>query len=296
MLLKSLVIAVMTLATSADSLVLLPFSQLHKPLRRAVVGIGIAATLALPPNVSATEVWNLANGEVRLTNPMVFPKPLWRPRLLGSGGGGAVFGFDESQIVVKVSWLGSASSVERECSILKLLERNGVQGVERCVAQQRYDDDSRRVMIALEPLMDDAVANPLEMDASLRPRAIRCIIRTMVQMLAANVVTVDVQPLISRHTGDVLFIDMTEAKVLAPPLTFLDVALMSSFVTEMLALIPEPLLPVASMALLQELQDLKLKGVHLSDQVYDVLRSQPFMSQEILNYIDAKNGEGMGTK
>jgi protein tyrosine/serine phosphatase len=72
----------------------------------------------------------------------------------------------------------------------------------------------------------------------------------------------------------------------------LDVALLSSFCTEMSALIPEPLLPVASMALLQELQALEQKGVHLSDQVYDVLRGQPFTSQEILDYIDAKTGEG----
>jgi hypothetical protein len=281
----------MTLVTTADASMLLPFSQLHQPLRRAAAGIVIAGTLALSPSASAAEVWNLLNGQVRLADPVAFPKQLRRPRLLGSGGGGAVFSFDESQVVLKVSWLGSTSSVERECSILKVLEQNGVQGVERCLAQQPYPDDSRRVMIALEPLMDDAVANPLEVDASLRPRAIRCIIRTMVQMLAANVVTVDVQPLISRQTGDILFIDLTEAKVLVPPLSFLDVALMSSFCTEMSALIPEPLLPVASTAVLHELQALEQRGVNLSHQVYDVLHNQPFMSQETLDYIDAKTGE-----
>jgi hypothetical protein len=272
---------------------LLSLSQLHQPLRRAAATIVVVGTLALSPRASAAEVWNLVNGQVQLADPIVFPKQLRRPRLLGSGGGGAVFSFEKSHVVVKVSWLGSAASVERECTILKVLERNGVQGVERCLAQQPYPEDARRVMIALEPLVEDADANPRDVDASLRPHAIRCIMRTMVQMLAANVVTVDVQPLISKQTGDVLFIDLTEAKVLVPPLSFLDVALMSSFCTEMSALIPESLLVVASTALLHELQALEQKGVDLSDQTYDVLRNQPFMSQEALDYIDAKTEKGI---
>jgi hypothetical protein len=295
MLLRTLPMVAMslTLATNTDASMLLPLSQLLQPLRRAAAGIVVAGTLALSPSASAAEVWNSVNGQVRLADRLVFPKQLRRPRLLGSGGGGAVFSFEESQVVVKVSWLGSAASVERECSILNILEQNGVQGVERCLAQQPYPEDARRVMIALEPLVDDAVANTMDVDASLRPHAIRCIMRTMVQMLAANVVTVDVQPLISKQTGDALFIDLTEAKVLVPPLSFLDVALMSSFCTEMSALIPESLLPVASTALLDELQALEQSGVDLSDQAYDVLRNQPFMSQETLDYIHSKTGKGI---
>jgi hypothetical protein len=130
-------------------------------------------------------------------------------------------------------------------------------------------------MIAMQPLVsDDTVSSLAEIDSSLQPQAVRDIVRTLVQMLAAQVVTVDVQPLISKQTGNVLFIDMTEAQVLSPPLSFLDKALVSSFCTEMLSLIPDRLLPMASKLVKEEIQSLELKGIRLSSEVYDVLTSQ----------------------
>jgi hypothetical protein len=108
----------------------------------------------------------------------------------------------------------------------------------------------------------------------------------MVQMLAANVVTVDVQPLIYKQTGDVIFIDLTEAQELKPPLSFLDVALLSSFCTEMAALIPESLLPVASTALLDELKALEQRGAFLLNESYEVLLGQSFVSDNTLDYIN----------
>ena len=108
----------------------------------------------------------------------------------------------------------------------------------------------------------------------------------MASTLAVNVVTVDVQPLISKQTGDVVLIDLTESKELKKPLSFLDVALLSSFCTEMAALIPEPLLPVASRALLDEIKALEQKGRFLSNETYEALRGQSFTSDETLEYID----------
>lgn len=226
---------------------------------------------------------------MRLQDPLLFPKlkALQKPRLIGSGGGGAVFSFDDSKVVVKVSWSGSTKSVERECAILETLERNSVQGVERCLGQVQYPGDKRRVMIALAPLVENAVANPTEIGEELLPRAVDCIIQTMVQMLASNVVTVDVQPLISKDTGDVLFIDFTEAVELASPLSFMDSTLVSSFCTEMAALIPNSLLPVASESLLRELQSLEKRNVILPTKVYEALCAQPFASDEISQYVDA---------
>lgn len=261
-------------------------------IERSIFTVIAAAIFALsdPSTASAAQVveWNLGNGVVRLPNPLMFPQqnPLQRPQLVGSGGGGAVFSFDESKTVVKVSWLASTESVERECSVLKTLENRAVEGVERCLGQARYPDDKRRVMIALEPLVEDAVASPMEIEEALRPHAVQCIIRTTVQMLAANIVTVDVQPLISKQSGDVVFIDLTEAQELRLPLSFLDVALLSSFCTEMAALIPESLLPVASTALLQELNALQQRGLVLSNEAYDALRGQPFISDEADKCID----------
>jgi hypothetical protein len=251
------------------------------------VGAFVAGSLVLAPKnvaAAATEdhIWQLGNGEVRLTDPLSLiiaqqqqNKPLREPRLLGSGGGGAVFSFADSNTVVKVSWLRSAASVEKECATLQFLELNSVQGVERCLGQVPYPDDPRRVMIAMQPLVsDETVSSLAEIDTSLQPHAVHDIVRTLVQMLAAQVVTVDVQPLISKQTGNVLFIDMTEAQVLSPPLSFLDKALVSSFCTEMLSLIPDRLLPMASKLVKEEIQSLELKGIRLSSEVYDVLTSQ----------------------
>lgn len=263
-----------------------------KSNQRTLSGIIVAGMLMFSDPLIATAAarveWNLGNGMVQLEDPLMFPKlkPLHGAKFLGSGGGGAVFSFQGSQTVVKISWLGSAASVERECAVLKTLENTSVQGVERCIDQTRYPNDSRRVMIAMEPLMEDAVASVLDIDKDLRPHAVECIVRTMVQMLAANVVTIDVQPLISRQTGDVFFIDLTEATELKPPLSFLERTLISSFCTEMAALIPEYLLPVASNALLDELKMLEQGGAYLSKDACDALSGQSFVSDEIIGYTD----------
>lgn len=264
-----------------------PLSHFYLPFQRAAVGMFVAASavmLSPPPEIVSENTWNLGNGQVRLTDPVILQLAdqqqltLRHPRLLGSGGGGAVFAFEDNsnKVVLKVSWAGSAASVENECSVLQVLERNQVQGVEHCLALQQYEYDlQRRVMIALEPLVEDAVASPLEVDASLRPHAVQCLIRTMVQMLAARVVTVDVQPLISKQTGYAILIDLTEAKRLTPQsLSPLDTALVSSFVSEIVALIPESLLPTATSAMTEELQSLEKRGLYLSEEIYNMLDSQ----------------------
>jgi hypothetical protein len=97
----------------------------------------------------------------------------------------------------------------------------------------------------------------------------------MMELLAARTVTADVQPLISQQTGDVLFIDLAEAKVLASGddtiISVVDLSLASSFVSEMLSRIPEPLQGVAAQTLWQELQAV---GDRLPVQFCEILRSQ----------------------
>eukprot|EP00957_Ditylum_brightwellii_P098496 7503428-Ditylum_brightwellii.AAC.1 len=108
------------------------------------------------------------NGEVRLADPLKlngdFSSMLLRqPRFLGSGGGGAVYAFvtkdnnDNTQksIVVKVSWSRSTSSVIKECAILRYMEQYNIRNVETCLNQAPYTEDSKRVMIAMKPLVDD---------------------------------------------------------------------------------------------------------------------------------------------
>jgi len=203
------------------------------------------------------------------------------------------------------------------------MEANHVAGVERCRGQALYPSDNRRAMIAMEPVMDDSVASIMELDEILRPTAVQCIIRTLVQMLSAGVVTTDVQPLMSKATGEVLFIDMTEAKIVftdtsrssndSSEIPFVDMALASSFVSEMLGLIPadssDAQFQVANKQLMHELHKIRQEMKHVSDtdsassninkdtrmthirsqqrQLLELLRNQAsFMSQDCIDYID----------
>ena len=67
----------------------------------------------------------------------------------------------------------------------------------------------------------------------------------MINVLRANVITMDVQPLIDKETGDVIFIDFTEARQLVSPPTAYEVAAVVGFCNEMLALVPETMRGVA---------------------------------------------------
>ena len=239
---------------------------------------GLVACLLSAPAAAENYEWQLMNGNVVLKDPIVLSVAgsdkvsLVKPQLIGAGGGGAVFAFEDSQKLLKVSWEGSAKSVERECSTLQLLEKNQVQASERCLG--KYDYDKNRVMILAEPYVSDGVASVMEVDPSKRAFVVEQIARTLVQMLAANVITIDVQPLISKETGRVIFIDMTEAQVLKPPFTFLAKTLMSSFTTEMMALIPDEYMPKAAKATLQEIKNMEALGVTMSPEAMEVLEGQ----------------------
>ena len=243
--------------------------------------------------MSAPIDMTFANGSVRLGDPLrSFPGlELGHPQYLGSGGGGAVFAYDriepkrsenldDNTVIVKVSWSRSAASVGKECEALNYMEANHVSGVERCRGQASYPLDNRRLIIAMEPVMGDSVSSISEIDERLRPTAVQCIIRTLVQMLSAGVVTTDVQPLISKVTGEVLFIDMTEAKIVftgsngSRTVSFVDQALASSFVSEMLGLIPadapDELINVANEQLIHELHNI---GEEEEEEVMSARRS-----------------------
>ncbi len=281
-----------------------------------------STTRAIASN--SVKVWELPNGQVETPNPLtLFPSyKLRNPSFLGSGGGGAVFSYydDDSNkdIAIKFSWVRSAKSVERECDVLKVLEAGSninrsegnnlspTRNVEKCLGMERYGPDPRRVVIALEPVVDNvrAVSTVAEVDKEKQTIAVEAIVCTMVDMLAANVVTTDVQPLINRETGEVLFIDMTEAQIMSSPdPSFLDLALTGSFCSEMAALIPSPsslndagndesyfesLAKHASVTLLRELRSQSSRGVRFSAEVYSILQGQSLFvsSPETLDYID----------
>jgi urease gamma subunit len=278
----------------------------HKLLRQAWVTASVAATLlgtavnahTAPAVAAETLTWNLMNGSVQLPDTLrldsasasmtsmttsrssstPFIGVLRDPTLIGVGAGGAVFTFsDDSPTLLKVSWAGSAKSVARECLTLQRLQDAHIQGAERCLGQFPYgSDDDERIMIVVEPYVKDAVASISDLhNTAQQGHAVAQVARTLVQMLAANVVTIDVQPLISQATGDVIFIDMTEAQTLHPPFTFLDTTLMASFTTEMLTLIPEAFQSLATQAVWQEIQRLETdEATTLSTEAMDILSSQ----------------------
>jgi len=232
-------------------------------------------------------VWHLQNGDVELHQQLSSFKSfsLQNPVLLGSGGGGSVFstrasGESGKDFAVKVSWIRSAASVKRECDILSRLEENGTRNVEKCLGSEQYPQDTRRVMILLEPVVDSTVSSVTGVNKDVQALSVQAIVKTLVDMLAANVVTTDVQPLINRETGDVLFIDMTEAQVMSAPPTFLDLALASSFCSEMTSIIPESMGKFASTILLEEVQQALDRGVTFQSEILDLM----MQTEEILNH------------
>ncbi len=95
----------------------------------------------------------------------------------------------------------------------------------------------------------------------------------MVKMLRLGVYTIDVQPLINKETGEVLFIDFTEANRLSIPLTPADESALVGFCGEMFALIPDYLRGLAVEVLKTEMNDLGNDTTQLPDKVIRILES-----------------------
>lgn len=228
--------------------------------------------------------WQFENGEVEIPLPLlVRDHMLTNPELIGSGGSGAVFAMEEKgrRQAVKVSWLSSADSVRREGEILQLLKARGVPNVEECIAIDSYPCDRRRTLLLLSPVFEEAPVNSLLDSRDVR-RAVDCLLTTMLSMvLEASVAVADIQPLIGRETGNVLWIDFSEALTLSIPVTTLELALLTSLVSETISLIPETEYGYASRVLDRELTRISGSNdqyrVDLVDQVLELI---PFIDDE----------------
>ena len=175
------------------------------------------------------------------------------------------------------------------------MERYGVTGVERCLGSIEYKYDPRRVVIAMEPFVQDISKNNdggditsslEELSPSIARKSAIQLSKTMAQMLSARVVTTDIQPLISKSTGNVILIDMTEAKAFQPDhvLTDIDKALVNAFCTEMIGLIPDYLLDDVSKYVLDELNRIETEThVKLDDGFREVLRDLQLKGFESLS-------------
>lgn len=210
--------------------------------------------------------WTFGNDQVvHIQTPLSLSKmQLFDPQLLGAGGGGTVLAMKQvgnlnndpsNSVAVKISWIASAKSVEKECKILETLEQSNVHGVEQCLGTERYPLDARRVMIALKPVFADDVSSISDLENDmLQRKATTQLMQTLVEMLAARVVTTDVQILVSK-TGDILLVDLTEAKLLSSTaMSLIDLSLAASFCSEMLALVPPSMEEYARLAVNTALQ------------------------------------------
>lgn len=276
--------------------------------------------------------WNLLNGNVILPDPleltvriptdddasMSTTVRLTHPQLVGTGSGGAVFILEESyssqlplknhhhknNVVLKVSWIGSRDSVRNECRILQSLEPYQIHAIERCWGEFPYPDDNdaaqqqqQRIMVLLSPYVSDSTSNIWDVQTkSNQIRAVQQLSETMIQLLARNVVTIDVQPLISKETGQVILIDFSEAQILSSssssmsPIssssstgtayTFSDWTLLNNFVTEMMTLIPDEFRSVAEESIQKEVQRLESQEIFVSQEIKDILIHLDLLSTE----------------
>lgn len=224
-----------------------------------------------------------------------------------SGGSGAVFSFStlptkngnalpsvegvkkshtegnkSTNIAIKVSWKRSRASVENECKILKLMENSHVPHVEKCLGSPNlYTHEDGRVVIALSPVMvstmdgEDSTTSSIQNvnRGQAQNHAIKSVVETMVGMLGARIVTLDVQPLIYKDSGELLFIDFTEARHLSDHLDSLDEAALVGFCTEMISLIPETSREMAIDYLKANLNDLVQDGAALDGKILEILES-----------------------
>ena len=92
-------------------------------------------------------------------------------------------------------------------------------------------------------------------------------------MLQLGVYTIDVQPLIDKATGDVVFIDFTEADYFSTIGDKDDTSAIVGFCGEMLTLIPERLKGIAVEILTTEMTNMKENNPPLSQKIIDILES-----------------------
>ena len=159
-----------------------------------------------------------------------------------------------------------------------------VPHLERCVGGPvEYTHEAGRTMIALYPVMaasdrshDDSNTSDLNGVSSGIPqrRSVTSVVETMVKMLHLGAYTIDVQPLVNVETGEVLFIDFTEANRISTPMSSADESSLVDFCGEMLALIPDSLRGLAVEALRTEMYGPNDEHTaELPGKVIDILES-----------------------
>jgi hypothetical protein len=192
---------------------------------------------------------------------------------IGSGGSGTVFRGDmkgRKPVVVKVSRKASENSVKREAAILIKLEQKLVNNVERFVDSCDMDIGEGATYFAgvFRPYLNPPEASSIatiknDATGAIKAKASRQLMRTVIEMVNADIALTDLQVLIEPDTGQLLVIDLTEAETLRleQGLSFHDKAVVSSFFGEALAFVEEAMTNAPNKQIRDSIRDAALDGV-----------------------------------
>ena len=191
---------------------------------------------------------------------------------IGQGGSGTVYSgrLDTLMAVAKVSSSRSQASVVHECDVLRRLALLHVDNIETCLCCSTYRENlhgssssSSRQVIVMQPFFttgsstsdDNNVVSTLAAVRSKQSQLIatESLLRTTVQMIQAGVALSDVQVLVNPDSGSLILIDLTESKEINQQHpSYNDLALVRSFISEAMSLVPEELAPSARQLLARE--------------------------------------------
>lgn len=221
-------------------------------------------------------------------------------RQIGEGGSGTVYSgrLDNLMAVAKVSSSRSQASVVHECDVLRRLARLHIDNIETCLCCSTYRENlhdsssssssTSRQVIVLQPFFttgsstadDNNVVSTL---ATVRSKQLQLIateslLSTTVQMIRAGVALSDVQVLVNPDSGSLILIDLTESKEINQQHpSYNDLALVRSFISEAMSLVPEELAPSARQLLAREVLQVLASSddsqqVGMSAELRDLLR------------------------
>jgi hypothetical protein len=211
----------------------------RRGLSTAIICLGISSAAATVHAIGPTELDFPGLGICKLR--------LEGAQQIGSGGTSIVYaskGEDNvygSDVVLKVSRLGSEKKLEEECKTMRHMQMNKVSGVPICIDECMVHDHPAIVLFPLASSNAVSSISTSIMSETIAKKSIDGLVTTLVDMLASGVITNDVQPLIDPKSGSVLLIDMTEAQIIGPTLTYNEISSINSFISEIFAIIPSDL-------------------------------------------------------
>mmetsp|Transcript_13547 Transcript_13547/g.21121 ORF Transcript_13547/g.21121 Transcript_13547/m.21121 type:complete len:387 (+) Transcript_13547:1-1161(+) len=272
----------------------------------AIIASFSGSAVALPKTqASGNDLsWDFPKGSVKLEKECwVGDFKISNPRLVGQGGGGAVFSVEliEQRLpdgktipivlksgalegVLKVSWPTTQKDIENEAKVIQILNDFDVPNVEQVLASVAYRDSSDRNALLMQPFVSGEIVGEISdlKDKKSQEKAVEALMKMMVRTLGASVAVADLQPLSQAATGRTLVVDLSEARALRRPASALDLALVQNFCLEAFTKVPDNLHPAALGAVERELLALSKEEKSARGNKRRVQGMQPEVLNELL--------------